>query len=226
MSRQIPQGIEVLVLKAAVDPDFKQLLLQRRTAAAAAIGLELTAAEATMLAAVPAAHSRRSSPGPPCRRSTAGRSWGKRPRPCWRRWGQARPAPVHGLCKASAGHAIRPAQTKTVEAVRDRCRASQVIISSGRASRLKATRRPRKRASDSQAFSQGPEGEARHTWTRSARTSKRSSRSRSPRRTSRRSASWPMDRARRKGGGPSPPRAACPRLRPTAPAAMPPAAGN
>ena len=55
MSRQIPQGIEVLVLKAAVDPDFKQLLLQRRTTAAAAIELELTAAEATMLAAVPAA---------------------------------------------------------------------------------------------------------------------------------------------------------------------------
>jgi acyl carrier protein len=55
MSAQIPQGIEVLVLKAAVDPDFKRLLLQERSAAAAAIGLELTAAEATMLAAVPAA---------------------------------------------------------------------------------------------------------------------------------------------------------------------------
>jgi acyl carrier protein len=55
MSRQIPQGINVLVLKAAVDPDFKQLLLQGRTAAAEAIGLELSAAEATMLAGVPAA---------------------------------------------------------------------------------------------------------------------------------------------------------------------------
>jgi acyl carrier protein len=55
MSKPIPQGIEVLVLKAAVDPDFKQLLLQRRIAAAEAIGLELTAPEATMLAAVPAA---------------------------------------------------------------------------------------------------------------------------------------------------------------------------
>lgn len=53
MSRPIPQGIEVLVLKAAVDPDFKQILLQRRTAAAEAIGLELTAGEAAMLAAVP-----------------------------------------------------------------------------------------------------------------------------------------------------------------------------
>ena len=55
MSRQIPQGIEVLVLKAAIDPDFKQLLLQQRTAAAVAIGLELTAAETTMLTTVPAA---------------------------------------------------------------------------------------------------------------------------------------------------------------------------
>ncbi len=54
MRKPIPQGIKVLVLKAAIDPDFKDLLLQRRTAAAAAIGLELTAAEATMLAAVPA----------------------------------------------------------------------------------------------------------------------------------------------------------------------------
>jgi acyl carrier protein len=53
MSRPVPQGIEVLVLKAAVDPDFKQLLLQRRTAAAESIGLELSVAEATMLAAVP-----------------------------------------------------------------------------------------------------------------------------------------------------------------------------
>jgi acyl carrier protein len=55
MSRAISRGIEVLVLKAAIDPDFKQLLLERRTAAAEAIGLDLTAAEATMLAAVPAA---------------------------------------------------------------------------------------------------------------------------------------------------------------------------
>ncbi len=58
MSKPFPQGIEVLVLKAAVDPDFKQILLQQRAAAAEAIGLELTAAEATMLAAVPAAQAR------------------------------------------------------------------------------------------------------------------------------------------------------------------------
>ena len=32
MRKPIPQGIEVLVLKAAIDPDFKDLLLQRRTA--------------------------------------------------------------------------------------------------------------------------------------------------------------------------------------------------
>ena len=54
MSRPIPQGIEVLVLKAAVDPDFKQILLQQRAAAAESIGLELTVGEAAMLAAVPA----------------------------------------------------------------------------------------------------------------------------------------------------------------------------
>ena len=55
MTGQIPQGIEVLVLKASVDSDFRQLLLEQRTAAAEAIGLTLTAAEAMMLAAVPAA---------------------------------------------------------------------------------------------------------------------------------------------------------------------------
>jgi acyl carrier protein len=56
MSREIPQGIEVLVLKAAIDPEFKQLLLERRIAAADAIGLELSPAEAAMLAAVPRQH--------------------------------------------------------------------------------------------------------------------------------------------------------------------------
>jgi acyl carrier protein len=56
MSREIPQGIEVLVLKAAIDPEFKQLLLERRIAAADSIGLELSPAEAAMLAAVPRQH--------------------------------------------------------------------------------------------------------------------------------------------------------------------------
>lgn len=55
MSRQIPQGVEVLVHKAAVDPAFRADLLERRAAAAEEIGLPLDATEAAMLAAVPAA---------------------------------------------------------------------------------------------------------------------------------------------------------------------------
>ena len=49
----IPRGIEVLVKKASVDPDFKTLLLDRRAEAAEAIGLSLTLAEEKMLAAIP-----------------------------------------------------------------------------------------------------------------------------------------------------------------------------
>lgn len=51
---EIPRGIEVLVKKAAVDTDFKTLLIKRRAAAAEEIGLELQPAEAAMLASVPA----------------------------------------------------------------------------------------------------------------------------------------------------------------------------
>ncbi len=51
----IPRGIEVLVKKAAVDADFKRLLLAKRAGAAREIELELGAAEAAMLNAVPAA---------------------------------------------------------------------------------------------------------------------------------------------------------------------------
>jgi acyl carrier protein len=54
MGRQIPQGVEVLVNKAAVDPAFRAILLERRAAAAEEIGLDLSATEAAMLAAVPA----------------------------------------------------------------------------------------------------------------------------------------------------------------------------
>ncbi len=49
----VPRGVEVLVKKAAVDPPFKKLLLEKRAGAAEAIGLKLTAAEEAMLAAVP-----------------------------------------------------------------------------------------------------------------------------------------------------------------------------
>jgi hypothetical protein len=49
----IPRGIEVLVKKAAVDPAFKAILLDRRAEAADEIGLKLEPAEAMMLAAAP-----------------------------------------------------------------------------------------------------------------------------------------------------------------------------
>ncbi len=51
----IPRGIEVLVKKAAVDPDFRTLLLTDREEAARRIDLELGPAEAIMLRAVPQA---------------------------------------------------------------------------------------------------------------------------------------------------------------------------
>jgi acyl carrier protein len=55
MSEFFPQGIEVLVRKAAVDPAFKTELLERRAGAARDIDLELTRAEGALLGAVPAA---------------------------------------------------------------------------------------------------------------------------------------------------------------------------
>jgi hypothetical protein len=51
----VPRGIEVLVKKAAVDPEFHRLLLDRRSKAADAIGLVLQSAEAAMLDVVPRA---------------------------------------------------------------------------------------------------------------------------------------------------------------------------
>jgi hypothetical protein len=51
----IPRGIEVLVKKASIDPEFRSLLLEKRAAAAREIDLELAPAEAQMLDAVPAA---------------------------------------------------------------------------------------------------------------------------------------------------------------------------
>ena len=50
----IPRGIEVLVKKAAVDPEFKFILMRDRAWAAQEIGLVLDAAEATMLNLIPA----------------------------------------------------------------------------------------------------------------------------------------------------------------------------
>ena len=51
----IPRGIEVLVKKAAVDPAFRTLLLERRAGAAEEIGLTLAPAEVAMLTAISAA---------------------------------------------------------------------------------------------------------------------------------------------------------------------------
>lgn len=51
----IPRGIEVLVKKASIDPEFKDLLIRERGQAAAVIKLELTPAETAILAAIPAA---------------------------------------------------------------------------------------------------------------------------------------------------------------------------
>ena len=49
----IPRGIEVLVKKAAVDPEFRDLLFEQRGRAAATIELELDPAENAVLNAIP-----------------------------------------------------------------------------------------------------------------------------------------------------------------------------
>ncbi len=51
----IPRGVEVLLKKASVDPEFRKLLLEKRAEAARTIDLELTDAERDMLASIPAA---------------------------------------------------------------------------------------------------------------------------------------------------------------------------
>jgi hypothetical protein len=50
----IPRGIEALVKKASVDPDFRKTLLEKRAEAAAEIGLELSAAAAMLKSTPPA----------------------------------------------------------------------------------------------------------------------------------------------------------------------------
>ncbi len=49
----IPRGIEVLLKKAAVDPEFRQRLLQQRGGVAATIGLNLQPSEEAMLRTIP-----------------------------------------------------------------------------------------------------------------------------------------------------------------------------
>jgi len=55
---RIPHGIEILLKKASVDTDFRELLLARRSAAAGEIQLQLDPAERMMLDAIPAEHLR------------------------------------------------------------------------------------------------------------------------------------------------------------------------
>ncbi len=50
----IPRGIEVLIKKASVDPEFRRLLLEKRGEAAKEIELELTEAERNTLSSIPA----------------------------------------------------------------------------------------------------------------------------------------------------------------------------
>ncbi|MBM4028144.1 MAG: hypothetical protein FJ280_22530 [Planctomycetes bacterium] len=51
---EVPRGLEVLLKKASVDPEFRKLLLERRAEAARAIEIELTDAEREILANIPA----------------------------------------------------------------------------------------------------------------------------------------------------------------------------
>jgi hypothetical protein len=52
-ARGYPQGIEVLLRRAAADPVFRDQLMEHRAGAAAAIGLELDPAEKAMLESIP-----------------------------------------------------------------------------------------------------------------------------------------------------------------------------
>ncbi|MBI5572700.1 MAG: hypothetical protein HY914_22340 [Desulfomonile tiedjei] len=51
--RKIPRGIDVLIKKASIDPEFRAILLEKRADAAAEIDLDLSPAEAATLNAVP-----------------------------------------------------------------------------------------------------------------------------------------------------------------------------
>ncbi|MBI5572699.1 MAG: hypothetical protein HY914_22335 [Desulfomonile tiedjei] len=50
----IPRGIEVLIKKASIDPEFRAILLEKRAEAATEIDLDLSATETTMLNTLPA----------------------------------------------------------------------------------------------------------------------------------------------------------------------------
>ena len=75
---EIPRGIEVLVKKASVDPEFAELLLAERSGAAKSIGLELDPAEVLMIDTVAAAQLKaiiaRTKVGPRVRTAFLGRA--------------------------------------------------------------------------------------------------------------------------------------------------------
>lgn len=52
----IPRGIEMLIKKASVDSEFRQLLLKKRAEAAQDINLQLTEAERTILSSISTEH--------------------------------------------------------------------------------------------------------------------------------------------------------------------------
>jgi hypothetical protein len=76
----IPRGIEVLVKKASVDPEFRSVLLEKRAEAAEEIELELTDSEAAMLASIPRAQLEaiiaKTKVGPESRRLFLGKAAG------------------------------------------------------------------------------------------------------------------------------------------------------
>lgn len=51
--RQVPRGIEVLLKKAAIDPDFRALLLSQRSKVSESISLKLDETEATVIDTLP-----------------------------------------------------------------------------------------------------------------------------------------------------------------------------
>jgi len=51
--RRMPRGVELLLKKASVDPEFRRLLLEERAKAAEALGLQIEPAEAAILDAAP-----------------------------------------------------------------------------------------------------------------------------------------------------------------------------
>jgi len=53
---KVPRGIEILVKKASVDPEFKEALLEERSAAAGRIELSLDPTEITILNSIPQQH--------------------------------------------------------------------------------------------------------------------------------------------------------------------------